>query len=252
MECYGTGSRDATWLVWIHGLLGDRREWRQVAAQFSDRPCALLELPGHGQAAAMRVSDFAELNQLLCATLASAGIHRYCLLGYSLGGRVALYHATQGAAPGLRALVLEGANPGLLCAKARAERVAHDHQWAERFRQQAMGSVLNAWYQQGVFADLSEQQRLELQQQRQHNSGAGVAALLEATSLGVQPWLAESLQQLKIPLAYFCGEQDDKFQHLARELHLPLYTVPDAGHNAHYANPQGFVALLRPFLAQFL
>ena len=99
-----------------------------------------------------------------------------------------------------------------------------------------------------MFKELSHVHRQALIAARSVNSGPAIADMLEATSLGRQPYLAPQLRQLSVPLQVLCGENDPKFQRLARDAGLPLRIVPQAGHNAHLANPQDFVAELQTFL----
>ncbi len=83
------------WLVFLHGFSGDRNEWRKVGDAFPAWPRLYLDLPGHGGSADIAVQDFAGVNTLLQSTLDSYNIHKYWLIGYSLGGRVAMNFASQ-------------------------------------------------------------------------------------------------------------------------------------------------------------
>ncbi|WP_412841293.1 alpha/beta fold hydrolase, partial [Aeromonas dhakensis] len=103
-------SADQPTLVLLHGLLGDANDWQPVQAALADLPSLALDLPGHGSNQAVRVSGFDQAHHWLCDELATRGIGRYQLAGYSLGGRLALYHASQ-APVGLQALLLENCHP---------------------------------------------------------------------------------------------------------------------------------------------
>lgn len=161
-----------------------------------------------------------------------------------------MYHACYGSHHGLQGLLVEGGNLGLESDELRLQRRQNDHQWAQRFRLEPLPQVLADWYQQAVFADLDAQQREQLVLLRANNSGPAVAEMLEATSLGHQPWLLPALQRLRIPYTYLCGERDHKFQQLAAQHKLPLRTLARAGHNAHRANPGAFAAQVLSFLSQ--
>ncbi|WP_413723329.1 2-succinyl-6-hydroxy-2,4-cyclohexadiene-1-carboxylate synthase [Sodalis sp. RH24] len=275
------------WLVWLHGLLGSGDDWSPVLPYFSDWSLATLNLPGHGpDAGAARAPacalhreqaadggaprqtaglDFAAVSAGLAHTLAALGITRYILIGYSLGGRIALYHACRGRCgagnipgaagangqEGLCGLFVEGAHPGLAHRRERADRLRHDGLWARRFSRQPITAVLADWYRQPVFGDLSDDARRQLVALRAANDGAAVAAMLLATSLARQPDLAARLRALDLPFGYLCGEHDGKFTALARGAALPLVPVPGAGHNAHRANPPAFAGQLLTLLAPF-
>ncbi|MGV8611118.1 alpha/beta fold hydrolase, partial [Pseudomonas aeruginosa] len=82
-------------------------EWQQIGEQFPDFSRLYIDLPGHGDSADIRVSGFADVCDLLRNTLFSYNILKYWLVGYSLGGRVAMMAACQ-TLPGLCGLVVEG------------------------------------------------------------------------------------------------------------------------------------------------
>lgn len=237
------------WLVCLHGLLGSGEDWQSIAPFFNDWPLLLVDLPGHGGSRAIAVDGFAQVSRLLTATLQRQGIDAYWLLGYSLGGRIAMYHACCGKPDGMQGLLVEGGNPGLTPPLLREERLLHDARWAQRFRHEPIDVVLNDWYRQAVFADLNAVQRASLVARRRHNQGAAVADMLAATSLGRQPWLGEKLRQLVFPFVYLCGDQDTKFQLLAKQYNLPLLSVTQAGHNAHLANPAEYAARILSFIS---
>ncbi|PHM46040.1 2-succinyl-6-hydroxy-2, 4-cyclohexadiene-1-carboxylate synthase [Xenorhabdus mauleonii] len=240
------------WLVWLHGLLGRGDDWLPVVNACDQYASLVIDLPGHGSSADITLKGgFAEMSELLDATLSEQQIDDYWLIGYSLGGRIAMYHATHGKHDGLRGLLVEGGNPGLPTQQDRTVRLQHDKHWAQRFRQEPIESVLIDWYQQPVFADLTSEPREQLLHIRSQNSGSCIADMLENTSLAHQSWLVPDLQQLNMPFSYLCGENDCKFQEIAARYSLPLKTIPQVGHNAHYGNSVAFSAAVNHFLSLF-
>lgn len=239
------------WLVWLHGLLGSGQDWQPILPWFSQWPQLTLDLPGHGDSARICVDNFAAVSTGLSATLAALGIENYILIGYSLGGRVALYHACLGQSQGLRALFVEGAHPGLTDALERRQRLTSDTAWVQRFCTQPMAQVLADWYRQPVFADLTPAERAALVDLRADNAGPPLAQMFAATSLARQPDLLPLVRQLRVPFGYLCGQRDTKFSALARSMHLPLTPIAGAGHNAHRAAPAAFARALRTLLDPF-
>ena len=235
------------WLVFLHGFSGDNREWQTVGAQLPDCPQLYLDLPGHGGSQDIAVTGFSDVNQLLTNTLLSYNILNYWLVGYSLGGRVAMFYACQ-QPQGLAGLIVEGGHPGLRDAAEREVRSDSDTRWARRFRDEPLTSVFQDWYQQPVFASLTDAQREELITLRSQNNGATLAAMLQATSLAEQPDLRVALSACAAPFHYLYGERDHKFAALAAELHAERHVIPNAGHNAHRDNPAAVAASLAQIL----
>ncbi|EOY8403245.1 2-succinyl-6-hydroxy-2,4-cyclohexadiene-1-carboxylate synthase [Enterobacter asburiae] len=235
------------WLVFLHGFSGDRREWQRVGEGLSDYPRLYLDLPGHGGSRNLGVTGFDEMSTLLTRTLLSYNILKFWLIGYSLGGRIAMFHACQ-QPKGLLGVIVEGGHPGLQEADARNARLASDRRWATRFRTEPLEKVFADWYQQPVFASLTDAQREALITLRSQNNGATLAMMLEATSLAVQPDLRAALSACDFSFDYLYGERDEKFAALAAEVNAVRHAIPDAGHNAHRENPDAVIASLAQIL----
>lgn len=65
---------------------------------FADYSRLYVDLPGHGGSAAISVDGFDDVTDLLRKTLVSYNILDFWLVGYSLGGRVAMMAACRGLA----------------------------------------------------------------------------------------------------------------------------------------------------------
>lgn len=242
------GDPKQPWLIFLHGFSGDHREWQPVGERFPQANRLYVDLPGHGGSAGVRVANFAAMADILKATLLSYNILNYWLVGYSLGGRIAMHYACCSRAEGLAGVIVEGGHPGLTHAEEREQRLRNDQQWAQRFAEQPLAEVFHAWYQQPVFASLTAAQRDELVSLRQHNDGRALAAMLLATSLAVQDDLRSALRQRTFSFHYLCGERDLKFRAIAEELSLTCCIIRNAGHNAHRENPAGVADCLAQIL----
>nr|WP_250902270.1 2-succinyl-6-hydroxy-2,4-cyclohexadiene-1-carboxylate synthase [Enterobacter asburiae] len=234
-------------MVFLHGFSGDCREWQRVGERLSDYPRLYLDLPGHGGSRKLGVTGFDEMSTLLTRTSLSYNILKFWLIGYSLGGRIAMFHACQ-QPKGLLGVIVEGGHPGLQDADARSARLASDRRWATRFRTEPLEKVFADWYQQPVFASLTDAQREALITLRSQNNGATLAMMLETTSLAVQPDLRAALSARDFSFDYLYGERDEKFAALAAEVNAVRHAIPDAGHNAHRENPDAVIASLAQIL----
>lgn len=250
-------------LVFLHGFLGTPIEWLALLDRLPAawrRRCHCLTLPGHGPEAPAAM-PWPLLADWLDTELMLRGIHSAILYGYSLGGRLALHYATSAQAlhadgrSKLAGLVLESANPGLTSPEARRERVHSDALWVQRLRHESLRSVLEAWYQQPVFSDLTPARRAELITLRSQHDPRRLAHMLAASSLARQPDLRPWLQCTDLPVLYLYGAADHKFANLAAELlaacpALEGARIPSAGHNLHLTSPDEVAAVLVPWLQQ--
>ena len=250
-------------LVFLHGFLGTPTEWLALLdllpAAWRQR-CHCLTLPGHGPEAPDAM-PWPQLADWLDHELARRQIRRAVLYGYSLGGRLALHYATSAQSlhtdgrSKLAGLVLESANPGLTSPEARRERMHSDALWVQRLRRESLRSVLEAWYRQPVFSDLTPARREELITLRSQHEPRRLAHMLAASSLARQPDLRPWLQCTSLPVLYLYGAADQKFANLAAELlaacpALEGARIPSAGHNLHLTSPDEVAAVLVPWLQQ--
>ena len=94
------------------------------------------------------------------------------LLGYSMGGRLALYFAL--AYPErTRTLTLVSASPGIASLTERAERRRRDNALADRIEQDGIAAFVDYWQSLPMWKsqrrNLSLEQRQHLREQRLHN-----------------------------------------------------------------------------------
>ncbi|MDO6707196.1 2-succinyl-6-hydroxy-2,4-cyclohexadiene-1-carboxylate synthase [Photobacterium sp. 1_MG-2023] len=231
-------------LVFLHGLLGSGEDWRTCVRSLSDFRCIALDLPGHGQSVAVDCDSLDQAATQVADTL-SARLppgQPLVLVGYSLGGRIAMHGLAAGLFGPLpiQQLVIEGGHVGLASASEKQQRWRHDARWARRFRREPLSDVLQDWYQQPVFASLDPTQRQHMADIRRQNDGAAVARMLLATSLARQEPLRQALHIQPVPVHYICGARDRKFSRLAFETAFPVTQIAGAGHNTHQARPAAF------------
>ncbi|CAG9295339.1 2-succinyl-6-hydroxy-2,4-cyclohexadiene-1-carboxylate synthase [Celerinatantimonas diazotrophica] len=252
------GSKTNPALVFLHGFMGNNSDWGYITSALSDQYyCISVDLPGHGMSQALKPDvrhGFRQVHRLLEHTLKHLGVREYSLVGYSMGGRLAAFHASL-KPKGLRAVILESAHLGLNDEAQKNIRLDRDKKWATRLRQESFEQVLQDWYQQPIFANLSELERQHQIEIKRQYDPKPLAAMLEATSLARQIELSEKLAKLQFPIALVVGNEDTKFATLAEELLGKLkqakrYQIAGAGHNTHVAKPEEFIAIVRQFLGE--
>lgn len=172
------------------------------------------------------------------------------LLGYSLGGRLAL-HALLRAPDLFAAGIIVSAHPGLQDEQARQERLAHDERWAQRFLDDQWERVLRDWNAQRSLMspppDLARES-IPLRRNEHDFDRALLARALRGWSLARQVDLRPAICECSIPLKFVSGSLDAKFSELTGQLKLTHsqrhIVVPDAGHRVPWDQPSSFAANL--------
>jgi len=248
-------------ILFLHGFMGDRLEFKTAIAVLSEQfYCVAIDLQGHGQTEAIdRDNDHDDYYTIQSTAnfvikfLDLLRLERCFLVGYSMGGRVALYLALY-FPQYFHRVVLESASAGLRSIKERSDRLAKDRQLAAKLETSDFRLFLENWYQQPIFATLrSHPDFPQLLAQRLNNSPAQLAKSLRNLSTGMQPSLWELLSENEIPLLLIVGDLDLKFVQINRQMQslrkqAQLEIMPSCGHNIHFENPIVFIEKVQSFL----
>jgi 2-succinyl-6-hydroxy-2,4-cyclohexadiene-1-carboxylate synthase len=247
-------------LMLLHGFTGSGESWSHLQPMLAARFTVIMpDLLGHGCTGAP--DDPARYRMERCvadliAILDAMEVARTHLLGYSMGGRVALAAAV-GHPERVASLILESASPGLAGFGERDARVASDNALAAAIERDGIEAFVARWERIPLFATqerLPAQVRARLRTQRLANNPIGLANSLRGLGTGVQPSLWERLAEVKMPCLIMAGELDAKFASIARAMAAAiagsaLAIVPGAGHTIHLEQPAAFERLVLEFAA---
>ncbi|WP_374965560.1 2-succinyl-6-hydroxy-2,4-cyclohexadiene-1-carboxylate synthase [Lysinibacillus sp. RS5] len=248
-------------LVALHGFTGSTATWRTIAEALPNVRVIAIDLIGHGRTATPQLISRLSMQEQIqdveevCCQLQ---LKKFTLLGYSMGGRIALSYAIS-YPERVDQLILESASPGLRTLEERSERCEKDNALAEKIVRNGLLSFVNAWENIPMF---ESQKRLPrsiqeaIRAERLSQKKEGLAGSLRGIGTGVQPsnWL--SLTKLEFPVLLITGSLDEKFCKIALEMKALLKivkhkTVNDAGHAIHVENPAEFATIVEEYLTSF-
>ena len=217
----------------LHGAVGMAADWRGFAKQLAAAAigsCA-VDLWRFLECQPMSLTEFAKALNAEASGEVFRGNGR-ALLGYSMGGRLALHALLEKDHP-WQAAVIVSAHPGLETETERAERRAADAAWATQALAGDWQKFLTAWNAQPVLGDASMRDpqasgRLIMRRRE-------IARSFVDWSLGVQQPLWDRLHEIAIPVLWIAGENDPKFLALAQRAvssmpNASLAIAPGAGH----------------------
>ncbi len=231
-------------LILLHGFLGNRNEWLGIKEKLSSRvKCRILipDLPGHGECRT-KPDENIRLGNILDIP---GGCRKIMIWGYSMGGRIAMMEACRYLSekisedrvkPELSGLIIESSNPGILTDVERRNRIAADEKWASEFESGPLIHTLKKWYDQPVFASMSDDKKALLIKEKSSGNPLFLAEALRCFSVGRQNNL-ENVFDL-IPALYIYGEKDEKYAKIADRLSknhnsLSVVKIMNGDHNLH-------------------
>lgn len=170
------------------------------------------------------------------------------LVGYSLGGRLAL-QALQAAPELYDQAVFVSTNPGLQKEKDKEDRAQNDLRWSQKFLEMPWEPLMREWNSQSVFKDsVSEPVRVETAYNRRH-----LAQSLLEWSLSQQGDFRELLAQKASQTLWISGEKDLRFASISMDLkrRAPSLTTeifPRSSHRVLFDQPAELAQAMIRFL----
>lgn len=217
----------------LHGSVGLASDWRELSSRLAERQISTraVDLWRFLECGPMPLEQFGGAFNADASGNVDRGQSRM-LVGYSMGGRLALHALLEKDHP-WKAAVIIGAHPGLEDESERAARAGADAEWASKALLNNWSDFLNAWNQQPVLQDAAihdgkDRSRLQLRRRE-------IARSFVDWSLGHQQPLWDRLGDIEIPVLWVVGEQDEKFRAIgerACELipNAKLAIAPESGH----------------------
>jgi 2-succinyl-6-hydroxy-2,4-cyclohexadiene-1-carboxylate synthase len=209
-------------LVLLHGFAGTGRSWDPVVGHLGGTPYLA---PALG----------AELPDTSCT-----------LVGYSMGGRVALQHAL--TRPDLvERLVLVSATAGL--EDGREQRRRADEELAARVQRDGIEAFADFWMAQPIFARTPPAAQAPWREDLLRSDPVAVAAQLREFGQGAMAPVWDRLHELTMDVDVVVGERDQKYADIGERLAaaLPsatLHVIADAGHGIPREAPAALAAII--------
>ncbi len=196
-------------------------------------------------------TDFEAWTQGFCRQIAATHAGPNWLMGYSLGGRLAL-HAVLEQPDLWQGIVVIGAHPGYASEVEREKQRAWDDAWAIRFKNQSnlWDELLQTWDALPIFNG----RPTVTHRPESAFSRARIALCFQNFSKGRQQFLTPRLSNLTAPpILFLSGDQDNRYSEIGRQMALACQvvqhrTIPNAGHRAPWENPEAFIREIQVFL----
>jgi 2-succinyl-6-hydroxy-2,4-cyclohexadiene-1-carboxylate synthase len=212
--------------------------WRPVAELLPERyPSRLLDHDEHSFEGRMR-------------EIADSGAD--VLVGYSLGGRLALRAALRDP-ESYRGLVTVGATAGVEEGPLRVARAEADEKLASWMEAMPIEDIVGLWERQPLFADQGDALVEEQRPGRLSQDPRSLALLLRTAGQGVLEPVWHELRALELPILAIAGARDDGYTAAAKRIaatapNARAAIVENAGHAPQLQRPDEVARLITDFL----
>lgn len=239
-------------MIWaLHGAVGMADDWRQFAAcQEIREVCGevrRLDLWRFLECCPMPLTQVGDTLAEEIQRIDPAPV----LLGYSMGGRLAL-QALLSRPDFWSGAIIVSAHTGLSHETERVARRQKDTEWSALALRGDWAEFLNQWQGQGVLqgelGDAELPSRLPLKSRR-----ASIAKSFMDWSLGAQEDLSTRLGEIECPVMWVTGKDDEKFTEIGRRATeiLPRgehHIFDRSGHRVPWSQPTEFARKCHDFI----
>lgn len=256
VEKYGEGFP----LLLLHGFTGDSSTWTPFCPIWGKHSTLIIpDIIGHGKSESPEKLNHYQIDSVandLKGILDEIGINQVDVLGYSMGGRLALTFALL-FPERVRKLILESTSPGLLTEEEREVRRMKDGELAKCILEDGIRSFVDYWEAIPLFSTmirLPAAAKETIRIQRLNNSPKGLANSLVGMGTGSQPSWWCNLSQITNEVLLLTGEEDIKFCEIAKKMKKELQngtwiTIKNSGHAIHVEETEKFGTIVSDFLS---
>nr|WP_263325337.1 2-succinyl-6-hydroxy-2,4-cyclohexadiene-1-carboxylate synthase [Neobacillus sp. Marseille-Q6967] len=246
-------------LVLLHGFTGDSSTWTSFCPVWgSHSQLVMPDIIGHGKTDSPEAIERYRIERAasdIKHLLDKIGLEQIDLLGYSMGGRLALTFAVQ-FPERVRKLILESASPGLESQEERLERQLKDGELAQFIMEQGIAKFVDYWENIPLFSSLDnlpDTVKEKIRSQRLSNCSKGLANSLLGMGTGSQPSWWQELNRLTCEALLITGGKDKKFCNIAEQMQKRIKNskwmiINGCGHAIHVEDKEKFGTIISDFL----
>lgn len=214
-------------VIALNGFMGTPKDWEMIDLGVKIDPWISKKPLNNLEQLALELNDYAAEYK-----------EKPFLLGYSLGGRIAL-HALIANPDAWSGAIIVSAHPGLQTGDEKAKRLKEDQLWAEMIRNMSWDNFLEAWNGRGAFSG----GRFAFERKETDYCRLKLADQLLASSLATQKDLRKEIAKLPLPILWMVGEKDKTYCSLSESLSFQhtlskVVKISNAGHRLLWEQPE--------------
>lgn len=246
-------------ILLLHGFTSNLHTWDELTNQLKENYQVIrFDIIGHGQSdSPSQLMEYTIESQaaVIKEILSNLQISKVPILGYSMGGRLAISFACM--YPNLvSSLLLESTTAGIEELNERLNRKKQDEQLAKKIATEGIEKFVDYWEGISLFTSLKKlpKEKLDyLRNQRLTNTQQGLMNSLLMMGTGSQPSWWEEIKNFHFPVLIIVGQEDQKFCAIAKKLqskikNARIEVINDVGHMIHVEKPQIFGTIIEEFL----
>ncbi|OTP11867.1 2-succinyl-6-hydroxy-2,4-cyclohexadiene-1-carboxylate synthase [Enterococcus sp. 10A9_DIV0425] len=244
-------------VICLHGFTGTSKTFTFTG---HDLNYLAIDLIGHGDSSIYVHPYRYQMSALvrdLAQLVSELDISSFYLLGYSMGGRVALSWMLE-YPRGIKGVIIESGTAGISDTKQRHQRQKADDKLAKRLLTKPFTEFIDYWEDLPLFhsqkkLSLQKKEAIRMERLSQHPFGLAMSLMYMGTGAQKNYW--PLLSECAIPLLYIAGEWDRKFNVIGLDLvkqnpEFSFQLIRNCGHCCHIEQPRGFEKLVTNWIKE--
>ena len=234
-------------LLLIHGFTGSHKSFDKISNFLKIYfKVITIDMIGHGKSMDYKKENYSfdQSIQDISSILESQSLKKINILGYSLGGRLAMQFVNKNPNK-INKLIICSASNGIKNKKERENRIISDSKIINLLENYPLDHFVNYWQNLKLWQSekrLDIKKIIQLRKIRLTQNKIGLALSLSNQGQGVQEYLGDQLRSIKANTLIMFGEKDKKYKEISKEIHnlienSKLEMVPNSGHNIILENP---------------
>jgi len=243
-------------IICLHGFSENLSTWKFL--ELEGYQLILIDFIGHGKSDKPFLSKYYSLKVMikhLNKLIYQLGLKKYSMLGYSMGGRIALAYALTYSNE-IDKLILESASYGECELINRLKRRSSDLNLAQNIIENGIEWFNEYWSNLSIFKSQRKLPKTiidDIRKRRLLNEAHALSNTLLCTGQGIFPCLKNKVVNLSMPVLYISGEYDEKYKKIGNDFeklskNVKHKTINGVGHNTHIEDHNAFVEVLSKFL----
>ncbi|MBU3160859.1 2-succinyl-6-hydroxy-2,4-cyclohexadiene-1-carboxylate synthase [Clostridium frigoris] len=243
-------------IICLHGFSENLSTWEFI--QLQGYQLILIDVIGHGKSDKPKHRKYYSLKVMvrhLNKLISKLGLKRYSMLGYSMGGRIALAYALTYPKE-IDKLILESASYGEYGFFNRLRRRKNDLNLARSIERNGIQWFNQYWSDLSIFKSqrrLSKAIIKEIGERRLLNQAHALSNTLQSTGQGKFPCLKNKIVRLSMLILFISGEYDKKYEVVGKNFkklnsRVKHIVINGCGHNTHIEDNSAFEKVINDFL----
>ena len=250
---------DSDPILFLHGFSGSSNCWTDIRKEIS-APTLALDVPGHNKSYFLNLDEeytYKDFRSELFLILNHINVKKVHLLGYSMGGRLAISF-TQKYPELVKSLILESSSLGLVSHDEKEAQIEKDDKLLQLINT-SMDEFVSHWSKNPLFINQESRNKDDfnkLNENRLKHSKDQLSKSLLSLSKANMPAFIEAFSTFDCPVYLINGKEDTKYIKINRDMmkvnkRAKQFIINNSSHNVHIENKNDFILTVNNILKDF-